>query len=175
MGEVPLYSKRCFGLLVARRRRRKASERLLLLQGTSLMRKRYLVGPYGNVMHRALGWSWGGCVPFERGTPVPTRPPCLHPTDAVFELERQNRSFRIPVAAARILLCRCGERDVFHFMVRNAFVKGNRLQALVQIVYQTCGQNRNLDYSCTLRVFQRLAHKSGAKFVPGRVSLFPAR
>jgi hypothetical protein len=28
------------------------------------------LGPYSRPMHRALWWSWGGAVVYERGTPV---------------------------------------------------------------------------------------------------------
>ena len=38
--------------------------------GTSLIRSNSLLGPYGRTVSRALWWSWGGAVSYERCIPV---------------------------------------------------------------------------------------------------------
>ena len=51
-----------------------ASVEQLHYRGTSLIRSVLLPGPYGRPMPRALRWSSGGAVSYERGTPVVTAP-----------------------------------------------------------------------------------------------------
>jgi len=42
-------------------------------RGISLIRNCLLLGTYSRPVPRALGWSWGGGVSYERGTPVVSR------------------------------------------------------------------------------------------------------
>jgi len=43
-----------------------------MYRGSSLNRKRFVAGPYGTDVFRALWWSWGGvgALPYERSTLV---------------------------------------------------------------------------------------------------------
>jgi len=62
-----------------------------LYRGTSLIRKRLLLGPYSRHMPRALWWSLGGgAVSHERGTPVSTGQVASHNPPLL-------RSFAIPL------------------------------------------------------------------------------